>query len=244
MTKTRVEYADENITVYPAPCPLRCRYCWSNQPIWICRTRDADPLKEARRLARTHFEKIIVVSFTTDPYQPRELTEHLTRKVLEILANAETSHRVMVLSKSCLMEADFPMFKQWHDHGFDLWVGTSLTSVIQIADEPYQHTNAHRIVTLQRAHNLGLPTWVSIEPWIPGTTYPTQIIASTHEFVDWYVIGRLNYETRFGYTKIPKNYYGDQLKWINAIFDEFNFSRASKPCKKGYHFKRELIENP
>jgi len=241
---TSVEYADEQITIYPVPCPLKCRYCWSNQPIWVFRTRHADPIKEATRLAKSHFDKIIVVSFTTDPYQPRELNEHLTRKTLEILVKGENqSHRVMLLSKSCLMEEDFPFFKLWHDHGFDLWIGTTLTSVIQIPDEPCQYTNAHRIVMLQRAHNLGLPTWASIEPWLPDMTFPRQIIEATHEFVDWYVVGRLNYVKRLGYPEIPKGYYKEEIIKTTEFLKSLGYVVSQEPRKKGFWIKKELITN-
>jgi len=244
LTKTSIEYADENITVYPAPCPLKCKYCWSNQPIWIYRTRHADPVMDAMRLAKSHFDKIIVVSFTTDPYQPRESTEHLAREVLGILAKGENqSHRVMVLSKSCLMEGDFPFFKLWHDHGFDIWVGTTLTSVIQIPDEPLT-SNPHRIVMLQRAHNLGLPTWASIEPWIPDKTFPRQIIEATHEFVDWYVIGRLNYVKRLRYPEVPKGYYKEETIKTVVLLRSLGYEISQKPRKKGFWLKKELVTNP
>jgi DNA repair photolyase len=180
-----------------------------------------------------------VVSFTTDPYQPRELTEHLTRKTLETLARRQLPHRVMLLSKSVLMEEDFPFFKLWHSHGFDIWVGTTLTSVIQIPDEPYS-SNADRIVLLQRAHNLGLPTWVSIEPWLPDKTYPRQIIEATHEFVDWYVIGRLNYVKRLGYPEIPKGYYKEEIIKTEELLTSLDYSLSQRPCKKGYWIKKEL----
>jgi len=244
LTKTNVEYANEQITVYPAPCPLKCRYCWSNQPIWIFRTRLADPLKQAENLLSVKRKRTIVVSFTTDPYQPRELTEHLTRKTLEILARRQISHRVMLLSKSVLMEEDFPFFKLWYQHGFDIWVGTSLTSVIQIPDEPCQYTNTHRIIMLQRAHNLGLPTWASIEPWIPDRTFPRQIIEATHEFVDWYVIGRLNYVERLGYSEIPKGYYKEETTKTVELLKSLGYVVSQEPRKKGFWIKKELVTNP
>jgi len=238
MGRTSVDYADEQITVYPAPCPLGCRYCWNNQPIWIHRTRHADPLKEAARLARAKKKCTIVISFTTDPYQSRELAEHLTRRTLEMLA--KTQHRVMTLSKSILMEEDFSFFKLWHDNGFDLWVGSTLTSVVQIPDEPCGWTNAHRIVMLQRAKALGLPTWASIEPWIPDRTFPMQIIEATHTFIDWYVIGRLNYETRFGYPKIQTGYYTEEAVKTADLLVNLGYSLAQYPRKKGFWFKKEL----
>jgi len=261
LTKTGVEYADQQITVYSGPCTLKCKYCLYNQPIWTYRIRHANPLKEATRLLRAKKKQTVVVSFTTDPYQPRELTEHLTRKTLEILASSKffrdrhwhvagdsvscfMTHRVMVLSKSVLMEEDFPFFKLWYQRGFDIWVGTTLTSVIPIPDEPCQWTNTHRMVMLQRAHNLGLPTWASIEPWIPDKTFPRQIIEATHEYIDWYVIGRLNYVKRLGYPRIPEGYYREETLKTGELLRSLGYVLSREPRKKGYWMKKELIANP
>jgi len=242
MGKTNVEYATDQITVYPAPCPFKCRYCWSQDPLWIHRTKNPNPIWEAEQLSRVRKPKTVVVSFTTDPYQPRELAELKTLETLTVLAASD--HKVMVLTKSCVVETDFPQFAKWVQNRMDLWLGMTLTSVVAIDDEPLASPNPLRIKTLQNAHNIGLKTWVSIEPWIPDKTFPRQIIEATHGFVDWYVIGRLDYETRHGYTKIPKGYYREELKWVRALFDEFGFSPSSKPCERGYHIKRQLQENP
>lgn len=242
MTQTNVEYADWNITVYPAPCPFNCKYRWSQQPIWKHRTKWANSLREAKALKNTRKPLTVVVSFTTDPYQPRELTEELTQQTIMILS--ETKHKIMILTKSILVERDFPLFIHATNIGAQIWVGTTLTSVVSIEDEPLAPSNQARMKMLREAHQLGLPTWASIEPWIPDKTYPRQIIEATHEFVDWYVIGRLNYETRFGYDKIPKGYYRKELKRVRALFDELGFSLSDKPCKKGFHIKRELEKNP
>jgi len=242
MGKTNVEYADEQITVYPAPCPFKCRYCWSQDPLWIHRTKNPHPIWEAEKLCTIRKTKTVVVSFTTDPYQPRELTEHLSLETLNVLAASH--HKVMILTKSSLVETDFPQFARWVQEGMDLWIAMTLTSVIPIEDEPLASPNPARIKTLQNAHNIGLRTCASVEPWIPEKTFPRQIIEATHEFIDWYVIGRLDYETRYGYPKIPKGYYREELKWIRALFDELGFSPSGKPCERGYHIKRQLQENP
>jgi len=240
--KTNVEYADEQITVYPAPCPFKCKYCWSQQPIWKYRTQWADPIQYARALANTRKPRVVVVSFTTDPYQPRELVEQLTLKTIGILSGSK--HEIMILTKSVLVERDFPAFVRATNEGARIWVGATLTSVMPLEDEPLAPSNPSRIKMLQEAHQIGLPTWASIEPWIPDKTYPRQIIEATHMFVDWYVIGRLDYETRFGYPKIPKGYYTKELKWVRALFDELGFSPSCKPSERGYHIKRQLQENP
>jgi len=212
LARTNVEYADYQITIYPAPCPYRCKYCWSKLPLWIRRTENAHPLEEAKRLARARKSQRIVISFTSDPYQPREINERLTRKTVEILAKSEAKHQIMLLTKSTLISRDLPIFSNLEArYEANIWVGVTLTSVVPISShEPLASPNPDRIKVLQEADAIGLSTWVSIEPWIPNVTYPHQIIEYTRDFVDYYVIGRLNYPKRFGY-KIPKNFYREQL---------------------------------
>jgi len=229
MTKTSVEYASENITVYPQPCPLRCKYCWASLPIWQHRIRSAHPIEEALRLARSKRKLTIVVSFTSDPYQPRELVEHKTRKTLEILST--TKHKVMLLTKSCIAENDFPFFASWVHKGMDLWIGSTLTSVVAIPDEPsICGGNRRRIEMLQSAHNLRLHTWASIEPILPNVTYPHQIVEATHDFIDWYVLGSLNYAKQLGYV-IPEGYYQHELPRAIETLEKH---------KKPYLIKKEL----
>ena len=243
MTITNVGYANEQITIYPAPCPFKCKYCWSQAPLWIYRTRNPSPLKQAYELINPFQKpKTIVISFTTDPYQPRELNEHLTIETLKILAVSH--HKIMILTKSSLIERDFPQFVEWHQNfKMNLWIGMTLTSVMAIQDEPLASPNPLRIKTLQNAHNIGLNTWVSIEPWIPHVTYPRQIIEATHEFVDWYVIGSLNRARQYGYPKIPKHYYSTELLQVKNLLSDYGFSPTHTPTEKGFHIKKELEQN-
>lgn len=228
MTKTSVQYADQNITIYPQPCPLRCKYCWASLPIWQHRIRFAHPIEEALRLTRSKRKLTIVISFTSDPYQPRELSECKTRKTLEILSR--TKHKIMLLTKSTLAERDFPLFAVWRSEGFDLWIGSTLTSVIGIEDEPLASSNPDRMKMLEHAHNLGLHTWASLEPILPNVTYPHQIVEATHDFVDWYALGSLNYSKQLGYV-IPEGYYQRELP--RAV-------EALEKHEKPYLIKKEL----
>jgi DNA repair photolyase len=49
-----------------------------------------------------------------------------------------------------------------------------------------------RISSLQIAHDMGIFTWVSIEPVINPET-SLEIIRQTNEFVDLYKVGKMNY---------------------------------------------------
>jgi len=225
LVKTGVEYADENITVYPS-CPFACKYCWASMPLFQYRIRNPKPIQEAYRLSRARKKRVIVVSFTSDPYQPKELVEQKTRRVLEILSS--TIHRIMILTKNPMLAID-------RDHDIlvrgDIWLGTTLTSTRFIPDEPHAPVPRERMEGLKLAHKLGVKTWVSIEPWLRGVTNPLEIIDETYWYVDYYVLGRHNYETRFGYPKVPDSYYAERLP---KVIDRL------KQLNKKFFIKKEL----
>ena len=193
MPKSSVDYATDNITVYRF-CQYQCRYCWAwRVPVLRSRIERGryDPVAEARRYLRRS-GRVIVVSFTADPYPWVELEERRTREVLSVLAE-NPDNRVLVLTKNpviALRDVDV-MVK----HG-DMWLGTTLTTLDEVsasAWEPKAPAPLLRVRALERAKEEGVRTWVSIEPITPGVTYPETIIEETVEFVDWYVLGSLNY---------------------------------------------------
>lgn len=248
MTRTHVEYADYNVTVYKAPCDFNCAYCWSATGLWIYRTRNANPLVEAARLANSKRPHRIVVSFPTDPYQHKEREKELTRKTLSILLlkSRYTVHQVYILTKNpglaCQRDRDLLSLP-------NVWLGTSLTADRPILNiEPYAPGNTERMEALKLAHDLGINTFGSVEPWIPHITLPLTIILNTYSFVDWFVIGRLNYETRlrppFDRKPIPPGYYKDDLAKLHNLFASLHYQKSQFPCKKGYHIKKELVQNP
>ncbi len=230
MARSRVEYADWNLTVYDGECPLRCRYCVQNEPLWIYRRtqgRKGTCWAEAHKLKKISESMRVVISFTSDPYQPRELKEQLTREMLKILL--PTHHTIMILTKSSLAERDFPLLAQFKNVKF----GMTLTSTKAIPDEPFATPNPQRFETLKKAHDMGIETWVSIEPWIPNVTFPEQILEASKEFVDFYILGALQYEKRHGYPTVPPNFYEEQWLKIQHKF-------AEPDCPWGFLLKREL----
>lgn len=61
--------------------------------------------------------------------------------------------------------------------------------------EPYASLPKERFDALLKAHDLGIPTWVSLEPVIdPAETI--KIIRQTSDYVDMYKIGVWNYDKR------------------------------------------------
>lgn len=236
MTKTSVEYADEQITVYPK-CPYGCEYCYrKSTPLWDYRIGvgfkdDAGhPFREAMKLQRSRKQKVVVISFTTDPYPPEEAWTLRMRRVLEILMPLAPFQHIMVLTKSCMAKRDFDLMG-------NMWLGSTLTSIGRIPDEPFSDPNDKRIEMLREAHERAIKTWASVEPWIPRVTDPVAIIKETQEFVDWYVIGRLNHAKSLGY-EIPEGYYSERLPTVIALLRELG-----KPFLIKEELREELNQN-
>jgi len=190
--RTNVDYADEQITVY-RECPYRCAYCWAQLPLFRARIQRGkyDPEVEAAKAA-VRCKGRIVVSFTTDPYPPQELELKRTRRVLEAL-RSYGAREVWVLTKNpklALRDLDL--------YGPDWRLGTTIVSLTKTIWEPYAPPPEARRVALKEAKERGVKTWLSIEPYLPGVTYPFRIVFETHEYVDLYVLGTCNYARKIG----------------------------------------------
>ena len=235
MPKSRVDYATDQITVYRY-CPYACRYCyvWRSK-LFASRVQRGkyDPVEEAKKyLNKT--SRIIVVSFVSDPYPPDERQEKKTREVLKVLS--ETKNKIMVLSKNPLLALrDVDVFEKGN-----IWLGTT---IITLDDNQarYWEPNAPppllRLQALQVAKRIGLKTWLSIEPIIPHTTIPEEIVAQTLEYIDFYVLGAFNYTKQLKYTsyteEILRKWYEQHVPYTIDILER---------NKKEYHIKRELLK--
>jgi len=210
LPKSSVEYATDQITVYRS-CPYMCKYCWAQLPLFKSRIQRGkyEPVAEAAKYVRIKGKRTIVVSFTADPYPPCEVEKKLTRRVLNILAMCP-QHKIMVLTKNpalAFRDVDF-VFEYGHP---DFWFGTTIVSLDKTDWEPNAPNPKDRVLTLKLIGSYSaskIKTWISIEPIIPEVTNPAEIIEHTRQFVDFYVLGALNYASNFGYTKKQlKQYY-------------------------------------
>jgi len=197
MPKTSVEYATDQITVYRF-CEYGCRYCWAwRNKLFSSRIARGkyDPVEEAKKYLWVKDRRVIVVSFTSDPYPWVEREKRLTRRVLRVLSRAR-QHRIMILTKNPgLAVFDIDIMKR---HG-DMWLGTTIISTRKTDLEPLAPEPRDRIVNLEAAKVFGIKTWVSIEPIIPGITDPTEIIMETLESADLYILGAFNYTKQLGF---------------------------------------------
>lgn len=196
------EYAPLAANLYSG-CSHGCIYCYA--PLALKRRREAfhsspgprkgvlEALeKDARRLAARGERRPILMSFTSDPYQPCEAEFGLTRAGLEILARHGL--RVTVLTKGGT--------RALRDLDLLARPGNALAATLTTLDpeeslrwEPEAALPADRIQALAEAKRAGLHTWVSLEP-VLDPAWALEIIRATREVVDLYKVGRLNYHPR------------------------------------------------
>ncbi len=144
--------------------------------------------KDAPQAALTSPKGDVLLCFTCDPYQPIDTIHRLTRQAIEILH--DNNFTVAILTKGGKRaERDFDLLSPKDSFAVTL---TFLDEQNSIKWEPKAAIPEERIESLKKAHDLGIKTWVSLEPVInPDATM--EVIRQTHTFVDLYKVGKINY---------------------------------------------------
>ncbi|MCC8963756.1 radical SAM protein [Bradyrhizobium sp. Pear76] len=129
----------------------------------------------------------VMISFTSDPYHPGDTTT--TRKALEILIDHGLG--ICTLTKGGTRGLrDIDLFRRDRDA-----FASTLTSLDTAFSRKWESGAADpddRIAALKAFHGRGIFTWVSLEPTI-DVEASLSIVDATHEFVDLYKVGRVNY---------------------------------------------------
>lgn len=229
------EYSHLAINHYDG-CDYNCEYCYvAGMPQWQDKDFYNTPAKvrkdvieqlkrEAGRYAGT--DERVLLCFTCDPYQPLDDTEQITREVIKILRQYDIPFQV--LTKGGTRAArDF----DWY--GPNDAFATTLTFLDETRSREYEPNAAiphSRILAIEIARQLGIQTWVSLEPVIDAEQ-SLEIIRQTHQFVDLYKIGLLNHRPseinwqKFGQKAIElcrefeTDYYikRDLAKYLNGV---------------------------
>ncbi len=146
--------------------------------------------KDCQRLQGKKMPRILFC-FTTDPYQLIEKEHEITRQAIKMLHDHGLAVQILTKGGS-RAERDFDLLTPEDAFASTL---TFLDEADSKMWEPGAASPQDRIDTIKEAHNAGIPTWVSLEPVIdPEQTL--QIVRQTHEFVDLYKVGKLNYHPR------------------------------------------------
>ncbi|NOR48441.1 MAG: radical SAM protein [Methanosarcinaceae archaeon] len=200
-TKGRArEYCELAANLYRG-CGHGCTYCYAPSATFRKRedfciaTVRTDVMKKFKKdvieLENKNETRSILLSFTTDPYQLLDVEKQLTRKAIELLHNHNL--KVEILTKGGKRsERDFDLLSKRPDlssYGVTLvFTDEKLREEV----EPGAASTQERIVALKKAHEMGIPTFVSLEP-VWEIEQALELINLTHEFVDLYKVGKLNY---------------------------------------------------
>jgi DNA repair photolyase len=237
------EYAEWACNVYSG-CGHRCIYCYA--PGATRKTRDdfeqAGPRphffesleKDARRLC-----------FTCDPYQPLEGELQHTRRTIEVLQ--ANGINVTILTKGGRRALRDIVLLSKGDNAFATTL-TFLDAEDSVKWEPGAASPESRITALYEFKlAAGVETWVSLEPVLnPAVTL--DIIGATHEFVDHFKVGKLNYVG-----KLPPRLRAqvEDIDWgrfaadVVRALEEYGYRRCYQPhdiCKGDYYIKKDLAQ--
>ncbi|WP_239616574.1 SPL family radical SAM protein [Cohnella mopanensis] len=161
-------------------CSFGCSYCYVRQmPVSIFRNAEwgtwvdikqhaADVFGKELRKAKAKGRVTLFMSSSTDPYQPIEHKEAITRSLLEVMVN-EPPDFLLVQTRSPLVRRDIDLLLQLKDK-----VRVSMTIETDLEDirkhfTPNAPPLAARFKTLQLLAEAGVPTQAAIAPLLPSS---------------------------------------------------------------------------
>jgi DNA repair photolyase len=197
------EYCELAANLYRG-CGHCCTYCYAPSTIFESREKFCQPrvrkdvlLKfenDAKYFGGVGESRSILLSFTTDPYQMLDVLEELTRRAIQILH--DNNLKVSILTKGGKRsERDFDLLSsrpELSEYGATL-VFVDENDRKQV--EPFAAPTHERIECLKKAHDMGISTYVSLEP-VYDPLQTLTLIDLTYDFVDLYKVGKLNYNAR------------------------------------------------
>jgi DNA repair photolyase len=134
--------------------------------------RDAPALLREALAAPSWTPETIALSGVTDPYQPLERRERVTRGCLEVLA--EHRQPVSLITKNHLVTRDLDLLQDLARHGA-VAVTLSVTTLdddLRASMEPRTSSPARRLAAIRALAGAGVPVGVNVAPVIPGLTDP------------------------------------------------------------------------
>lgn len=198
------EYSPLACNLYKG-CSHACVYCFAPSATFVDRDKFSSPeyiqprpeilkslAKEAAALNGDHRE--ILLSFTSDPYQPIEKDLEITRRAIGILMTYGLTVTILTKGGSWGIRRDIDRLRKNPRNAWSITL-THDDPAVSLEWEPGAALPADRIESLKIAHAAGIKTWVSFEPVIdPEAVY--RLLEATASFVDFYKVGKLNYHPR------------------------------------------------
>ena len=240
---------DQSINPYRG-CEHGCIYCyarpshayWDMSPGLDFETKIITKPGAAALLHKTlshhRYEcKTISIGANTDPYQPLEASQKITRRILEVLW--DFSHPVSVITKSALILRDLDILsgmaaKNLCSAAVSV---TTLDNDLKRKLEPRTASPAARLRTIKELSAAGIPVTMMVAPVIPAI--------NDHELEDIlaagkqagataanYIFLRLPHEVSPLFRQWLEEHYPDRAKHVMSIVQQ---SRGGKDYQSGFH---------
>lgn len=166
---------DYDFTLNPySGCQFGCAYCYAAFFVndvqkrqdwggWVeVKTNAVQELERSRSI----FNRKIYMSSVTDPYQPLEAKIGLTREILQVLSSPLKMPRLVVQTRSPLVERDLDLLSKIKHVRINMTVTTD-SETIRKKFEPLCPAIEGRLEALRAAKAAGLRTCVCITPMLP-----------------------------------------------------------------------------
>ncbi|WP_290978139.1 PA0069 family radical SAM protein [Ferrovibrio sp.] len=129
--------------------------------------RDAAALLQKELAARGYQPAVMNMGTNTDPYQPVEREERITRSVVEVLR--DTCHPLGIVTKNFLVTRDIDLFSAMARDGLvKIFLSvTTLDRQLARRMEPRASTPPKRLEAIQQLAEAGVPVGVMVAPIIP-----------------------------------------------------------------------------
>lgn len=164
----------------------------------------------------------VLLSFTTDPYQPADADYRLTRQVIQTLHAGGYAAQVLTKGGTRALY-DLDIFTPRDAFACTM---TLLSDKASREWEPNAALPSDRIAALQAFHAAGIPTWVSLEP-VLNPAAALEIIRQTHTFVDLYKVGVLNH-----------HFLAASIDWAKFVLD---VTTLLESLEQTYYLKDDLV---
>ena len=208
------EYSELACNLYSG-CTHGCRYCYA--PACMRTTGEkwhaaAEPRQKVIELFEKDARKLrgdqrrILFCFLSDPYQPLERKERLTRQALGIIHKYGLKSQILTKGCADLIRDDIELMKKADTH-----LGITLSFIDDEKRqewEPNASSVNDRLAILKSAHKSGVFTWVSLEPVI-DPVQALAVIRKAHKYVRFWKVGKLNHMKEYERT----------VNWRKFLYD-------------------------
>lgn len=243
---------DYNMNLYRG-CSHGCIYCDSRSSCYNIIDFDKIIIKEKaleileEELSRKRNTSIIGIGAMSDPYNPKEESEMITRGALELIE--KYGHGILIMTKSALISRDLDLYKKINKTQPVICMVSISTMDDKLAEqiEPNVSGPSERLRALKELSASGIVTGVLLMPTLPFLTDSSENILaavnSTKEAGARFIYPSFGVTLRgnqrnYYYEKLDSKFPGMKDKYIAVFGDKYYCDSPNKKELKTLFIKR------